>query len=1184
MERMDLHQREKSMVYVKKITSKGFKSYGNRTVSVKLSQNFTCIVGPNGSGKSNIIDAVSFVLGRLSTKSMRAVVLADLIFTGSKKMNPAKYAEVSLYLDNSDNRLPFDRKEVIISRSVDTSGKSVYRVNRKRETRTYVLDILSQVGIFPEGHNIIMQGDITRFIKMSSWERRGVIEEISGIAEYNERRERGDRELAKAEDNIARVELVLNEVEKQMIRLEAEKSDALRYKFLKEEIYKCKGWLYKGELKKAQKTLQKIAENIQKNKIEIQECNQEISDIVLKIAQKEENFDLINSEIEKLGEEKHISISREIERFRGELRTIEQGLTFLRDQKQQVETRREDEERELEENKLQIKENSERIETLNTEKAALDKRILELKQEYQEHVSVLSETGLETLEKVSQELDQRKDEFFSVEAQLDILKSRIETSQKAREELEGELHSLGLQKEQTTGDIEALEKVLKETGEKTNTAARTFESLEEERKTCKRDLSQVDKDFLQKRSESIKLHSKLQAFKEDQRAAPYKAVAAILKAKERIGGIYGTISQLGQTETQYQTALEVAAGSRIHNIVVDTTETAKRCIQYLKELKAGRATFLPLDRIQRKSLPDLSEKGVVDYAVNLVEFDPKFRSAFENVFSDTLVVENLDVDLKGKRLVTLEGDIFERGGAITGGHYFKRKYSSVFLISEDEKQFRSVQEELALLKERRKTIIERLSVIEPELQEIYDEKLRLEERFPALKRELERARNREAEIITSIHEREKKVVSISEQLGSGMEEITSNTEKKEELETRIGILEREKEEISLPLKKDELEKIEKDLESLREHRSEVDSEKVQTESRLQYIKADIDRIKATIAEIIPHITEVEQEIESKRKEKEDVERELQEKIQDEETFDEKIRNLRAERTRIRDEVSDLRQEKENFQKKVYTCESALNLLENQKEQLEASIDELRDLGTQYPVEGEYDDLKELKFKIKQMEREKERLEPINMRAVEEFAEVQLRFIELKTRIDKLYQERQSVLDFIAEVESQKKTVFFETYYNVAENFSRIFAELSPGGSGSLILENEEDPFEGGLEIEASPKGKELKRVEAMSGGEKALTALAFVFAVQQYKPAPFYFFDEIDAHLDDENLARVAELIKGASRNTQFIVITLRDVMMATADLLYGVSMKDDISKIVSVELEKIAEYKEPQEADVVMI
>ena len=1167
------------MVHITKVTTKGFKSYGNRIISVKLSQNFTCIVGPNGSGKSNIIDAVSFVLGRLSTKSMRATVLSDLIFTGSKKMNPAKYAEVSIYLDNTDNMLPFDRKEVIISRSVDASGKSVYRVNRKRETRTYVLDVLSQVGIFPEGHNIIMQGDITRFIKMSSWERRGVIEEISGIAEYNERRERGDRELAKAEDNIARVELVLNEVEKQMNRLEAEKSDALRYQFLKDEIYKFKGWLYKGELKNAQGKLQKTVEKVEKNKGEVEESNQKISDTVSKIDQKEKNFDLINSEIEKLGEEKHLSISREIERLRGEVKTIEQGLSFLEERKRQIETRKQNGERELEKNREQIQKESERIELLEGQRTQLDSQILKLKQEYQKHVSVLSETGLENLEKISQELDERKDEFFSLEAHIDILENTIENLHRTRKELETERESLNAQKENLENEVLNLEKLLVDTEQNINTVTEQFISLEEERKTLKENLSRIDTDLLTKRSESIRLHSKLQAFKEDQRASPYKAVNTILQAKDKIGGIFGTISQLGQTEAQYQTALEVAAGSRIHNVVVDTTETAKKCIQYLKACRAGRATFLPLDRMQTRSYPQVLKEGVIDYAINLVDFDKKFQSAFENVFSDTLVVKNLEVDIKGKRLVTLEGDIFERGGAITGGHYFKRKFSSAFLISEDEKQFRTVQEELQMLKEKRKKTTQQLSVIEPELQTTYDEKIKLEERLPSLKKEFDRVRKEKDTILSDIEEKENRISSILKTVTDKNEELSADVQKKKELEEKIDILEKEKEEISKPLKQDELERIEGELELLRTHRGDTDSEKVQAQSRLQFLEEDIERIEAALTEILPQIVDLNTQVESKRKEKEGIEKELRERIQDEESFDEKIRNLRADRSRIRDEISNLRETKETLQKKVYECESALNLLENQKTQLEEEIEELRDLGAQYPVEGEYEDLKELKFKIKQMEREKEQLEPINMRAVEEFAEVQLRFIELKTRIDKLYLERQSILDFIAEVESQKKSVFLETFFEVAENFSRIFAELSPGGSGSLLLEEEEDPFEGGLDIEASPQGKELKRVEAMSGGEKALTALAFVFAVQQYKPAPFYFFDEIDAHLDDENLTRVAELIKRASENTQFIVITLRDVMMATADLLYGVSMKEGVSKIVSVELEKIAEYKEPEEA-----
>lgn len=1166
------------MVYIKKITTKGFKSYGNRIVSVTLSKNFTCIVGPNGSGKSNIIDAVSFVLGRLSTKSMRAVVLSDLIFTGSKKMNPAKYAEVSLYLDNSDNALPFDRKEVIISRSVDASGKSVYRVNRKRETRTYVLDILSHVSVFPEGHNIIMQGDITRFIKMSSWERRGVIEEISGIAEYNERRERGDRELAKAEDNIARVELVLKEVEKQMDRLDAEKSDALRYQFLKDEIYTCKGWLYKGELKNAQKTLQKTCDSIQSNKTEIGECSQKISDIVLKIEQKDENFDLINSEIEKLGEEKHVSITREIERLRGEVKTIEQGIAFLEERKNQVMTQKQKEEKILDENRKQIQKESERITILENRKKELTADISRLKEEYQKQVSVLSETGLENLERVTKELDEKKDAFFSLEAKIDILESGINGLREAKKELEAEIQSLQSQKKEVTEEIETVCRSLKETEKRITSAAEAFASREGERKELKRELSQVDTDLLQKRSESIRLHSKLQAFKEDQRASPYKAVNTILEAKDKIGGIFGTISQLGQTEAQYQTALEVAAGSRIHNVVVDTTETAKRCIHYLKQVKAGRATFLPLDRMKGRSFPDVSREGVIDYAINLVQFDPRFRAAFEDVFSDTLVVKNLDVDLRGKRLVTLEGDVFERGGAMTGGHYFKRKFSSAFLISEDQKKFKAVQEELKLLKRRREKITERLSVIEPEMQEIYDEKLKLEERLPSLKKELERVKRAEAAVRSGLEGREEKVSSVLEGLEKKKDELSNTTREKEELETKIAVLGKEKEEISKPLRQDELERIETELESLRTQVSDTDAEKVQAESRLQFLKEDSERIEAVITEMLPRIEDIENKVESRLKEKKAIDEELNKRLKDEASFDEKIRELRDKRSTIREEISRLRQEKENLQKKVYKGESALNLLENQRTQLDTTIDELRDLSAQYPVEGEYEDLKELKFKIKQMEREKERLEPINMRAVEEFEEVQLRFIELKTRVDKLYQERQSILDFIAEVESQKKTVFFETFFNVAENFARIFAELSPGGSGSLILENEEEPFEGGLEIEASPQGKELKRVEAMSGGEKALTALAFVFAVQQYKPAPFYVFDEIDAHLDDENAARVADLIKKASENTQFIVITLRDVVMAAADLLYGVSMKEQVSKIVSVELEKIAEYKEPQE------
>ncbi|MBU7033283.1 MAG: AAA family ATPase, partial [Theionarchaea archaeon] len=525
------------------------------------------------------------------------------------------------------------------------------------------------------------------------------------------------------------------------------------------------------------------------------------------------------------------------------------------------------------------------------------------------------------------------------------------------------------------------------------------------------------------------------------------------------------------------------------------------------------------------------------------------------------------------------GDIYERGGAVTGGHYFKRKFSSAFILSEDQEQFKKIQEELTSLKIRKEALQDRLSIITPDLQDLYDEKIKLEERLPSLQREFNRLSREEEETTGEVADIERELFTVEKNLEDRRNELSTSITEKEILHTTIEHLEEEKDKISGPLRQDELVRIESELEAIRNELKDVEQEITQTTSTLAYIQEDIQKRGKDIEAFIPRLEEMEKTIAAKNEEHHTITETLKIRIQEEESFDEKIRDLRVQRTGIKDSISRLRKDKEDLQKKMFKCESALHVLEAQKVQLEEQAKELRELVIQYPVEGEYEDLKELKFRIKQMEREKEGLEPINMRAVEEFEEVQERFITLKTRIDKLYKERESILEFIAEVESQKKTVFLEAYWKVAENFARIFAELSPGGSGSLLLEDQEDPFSGGLDIEASPQGKELKRVEAMSGGEKALTALAFVFSVQQYKPAPFYVFDEIDAHLDDENVARVAALIKRASETTQFIVITLRDVMMASADILYGVSMREGISKIVSVELERIAEYKQPEEA-----
>jgi chromosome segregation protein len=826
---------------ITKISLQGFKSFRKRA-SVPLFPGFNIFCGPNGVGKSNILDAVAFALGGTSTKALRAGRLHELIYHGNGNISPSDYASVTLWLDNSDKIFPYETEEVAVKRKINKKGLSVFKINGKTTTREKILELLSAAQLHPDGYNIIMQGDVSQVIEMTPQERRNIIDEISGIAQYNEKKEKAQKNLDKVEEKLKEVEIILTERLERLQELEMDRNTAIKYKEL-----------------------------------------------------------------------------------RGKLQTLEASLAHKKYQIELQKFNRMEEE---------IKANEEEILNLEEEIKKLEKD-LDLKEKRREEITDTifirtREAGIrEEIENIKNKILRNKD--------------RIESDQREIERLNRMIEKLG-----------AIQQI---------------------------------------RPEMFK-----------------RGVKAVLDLKKL--GVHGTITQLVKVPEEYRVVIEVAGGSRLQNLVVNDTKIATDCINFLKKKKIGRATFLPLNRIKPRILKQdqkslLKKPGVIGLLSDLIKFNSKYAPAIKFMFGDTIVVENLGVARRlgiGRvRMVTLDGDLAEKSGAMIGGYYRKKE-----------------------------------------------------------------------EIVGGA--------------GVDTEEYERN---KKELEEEINFL------------NIEIDQLNKKLEGLEKSKEEESKEVL-----------DLEEERKTIDEEL-----VDMRVQKKDK------LELRENLQN------KINRFKINSAKKEAEVNNLKLEAEKYESVEY-------------------VDEKPDA---------------LEFQIQQATSVLNSLGLVNMKAIEEYDAFKGEFDELKMKYDKIRKEKQAITDMIENIEGRRKEVFYECLRGIDKNFRVVFKEIA-NGTASLELENPLD-IESGLLIQANPAGKNLLNIDAMSGGEKALTALAFLFAVQKYKPAPFYVLDEVDAFLDKANTKRIVEMIKKLSEKEQFIVITHNDYTIKQADRVYGVSMESGESKILGLEL-----------------
>lgn len=1153
----------------------GFKSFGKRT-ELLFEDGFNCVVGPNGAGKSNILDSLCFVLGKRSSKELRAEKASNLIYNGGKTKNPARMAEVSIVFDNSKRVFPVPEDTVKLTRLVNQEGLSRYKINGRTKTRQEVLELLSAARINPDGYNIILQGDIVRLVEMGSVERRQIVEEIAGISVYEEKKLQALNELAKVDEKLNEAAITLRERKSRLDELKNERDQALRHKELSDRIRQCKASYCRKQLDKKNSACSELEQKSQKHKDRLSKLQSDVARYREKIAKCRDAIQQINMEIEAKGEVGHVQLQKEIEQLRVGIEANKQRINSCNNEIGRIQQRREQLAKSVEELDAKIAELSRQSASLADRRnfveqqiADLDKKIAEFRKKHQldhdaeldrqvEELDRQAEEKMKQLQGLREQQQSLLREKDKVEFQLQTIDSQISKVLELEQQHKEEISALKKKKEQFKKVVLELNDLLNKDSEQAG------------------QLAQAKQEVQRLEEERAKLEVKQAGIKEH--VASDVAVQKILENRGKIGEVYGTVAELGQADAKYSLALEVAAANKINSIVVEDDQTAARAIKFLKQGRFGIATFLPLNKIKAQQVRQetrdvLKQPGVLGLATDLVEFDPKFRDVFGHVFGNTVVVSSIDVARRvgvGKvRMVTLDGDLCELSGAMTGGH--RHKKTGAFKDKEVAKALDSVRARLenfagtiARLEEARRQNEEKISCLRELKAGLEGEIIKTEKSFHLDSSDLEASRNYKEELKKKLKGIEGQLLAIEDLVVGETQALTRLKIRRQELKNRIM-------ELRNP-------RLLAELAAYEQKRKEFLEEQMGIVAELKNLEAQSTGVfckeKENIAKIL---ADLEKEAEAFRSEIRDVnklieqqQRELAGKEEEQQKVQSQFKSLFDRQKKLQEEIAGYEQAVLGFEESARKEELSLNAYSIEIARVKAEIAGLEAEFSQYAgVELVDKPEEQLRKELEEFERLLITIGNVNLRALDIYDAAEQEYVGLVKKKEVLVNEKNEVLKLMNEIEASKKDLFMRTLNVLNNQFKRFFSALSTKGEAYLELENPEQPFEGGLGIKVKLTGNKFLDIRSLSGGEKTMTALAFLFAIQEHEPAAFYVLDEVDAALDKENSSKLAKLVRDYCRKAQYIVISHNDNVIAEADTLYGVSMDSErgLSNVVSLKV-----------------
>ncbi|HMA84032.1 MAG TPA: chromosome segregation protein SMC, partial [Candidatus Thermoplasmatota archaeon] len=1138
-------------------------------------------------GKSNIADAILFVLGPKSSKIMRADRLTDLIFNGGKKQkNPAKHCKVSLLFDNKQRKLPVNSNEVLFTRMIKraplkdnpTNYYTYYYINEKSSSYSEFMEILLHARISGDGYNIVKQGDVTSIIEMGNVDRRRIIDEIAGISHFDNDIKKAENEKEETDTNMDRIQIILREIDAQLKQLKNDRDEAYRYKELQEKLEQNKAKL--GEKKKIEinQQLAEINQQIRSYKEEQNTLTEKSNTIKTQLKEKQKELKEIENHIADVGGEEVNDIKKQIDSLREEeIKTVER-INYAKDEIHDLKEDLKTQEKRLDQINTDLSETEQNHEKITEKIEDLTQQITEKETVYKELKDRIAQSDdqsidlskeiaelRETFENTTNNLHEKKLSLQRLSEQLNSLDETIADLQETKTTYEFELKDIQWQ----------LSERKKAHGEQRKQRKKLEQNLFEKKKQQAEltgQLNDVDNQIRSLQQQKSKLEAEYEAISSVHQKYN-RAVNQILNARDtkQLQGVHGTIAELAQVEPAYKTAMAIAAGGRMQSIIVEDDQAAAKAIHYLQKRHLGRATFLPLNKMiagkpRGKALMTVKDEHAHGFAIDLINFQNEYRGAFWYVFGDTIVVDSLKDARRmmgGVRLVDLQGSLIEASGAMKGG---SKPKTQIAFGEADRTKLDEVSNELRNALTHQEQLQQHIQQLKQEITDIENE---LGTMDPASVSEHE---------LQDISVRKKtfqtKKEKVSNQLQGKQDEYEALTQEKNKLTEKITTLQETLE--SLDEQKQQkgkrlLSKTSKEdaqqARNLEDTIAELKDNKFSLNADLQGITKQKELLEQQQQERSEKITEIKDEIKQHQtdrtnltKKREEFTEQIQTLQQVQEQMSDKIKGFTTKRDAIYKDTVDLEHQLDKITTRVESYYDLVSRAKYRLPTLEEALKEINDQLEVYDVTVDTNNLPpvdSLKHSIQLVEENMRELEPVNMRALEEYDHQLNRKQKLDEDIKHLQDQRYKLINLVDEITKKKEEKFYNVYHEINKNLKELYPELSEGGEAELKLDNPDDLFDSGLTIKARPRGKKVLLLSALSGGEKSIASLAFIFAIQQYDPSPFYVLDEVDMFLDGVNAENVSRMVKQNALDSQFIMVSLRKIALKEADHVYGVTMQD---------------------------
>lgn len=1188
-------------MHLKKLEIQGFKSFPEYTL-IEFDKGMTAIVGPNGSGKSNVTDAIRWVLGEQSVKTLRGSKMEDVIFNGTQAKRAMNFAEVSMTLDNSDGILPVEYYEVQVTRRLYRSGESEYQINHVNCRMKDIQQLFMDTGLGKDGYSIIGQGRVDDILSTKSEDRRKVLEEASGIVKFKSRKDEAERKLASSEQNLVRINDILEELNHQIGPLADQAEKAKRYHVLYDEWKKD--------------DIAVILHMIDRNKVFLDASADERQSLANAIKSQEDLVLQIRAENRELTE-RSASLEEELENTRQErsdltekIHEINNQMVLLKERHDQLKLKIQaaegsDEERVAEVSRLstEIEHNQSQLENWSQEKANLTNELSVVETSYQALMDKLADSQAKQSELrkkidiLTNEIFEAREAVSSLSGDLMVKEARIKSLSEDRMLMISERDEAKKKRDQADEDLKA---GLKFAAEQASALSEKQEMVAQERQKAKTfDAELETKQRLLDRVEfSIKTLEDLEKSREGYQESVRRLLNSTDSRPELSKLVIGVLGELVQVEKEYETAIEIALGNAMHNVVTQNDRDASRLIDHLKENHLGRVTFLPIDSIRPRLLEDnllrdaKRSVGYIGLASELIKTRPELHDIIENLLGRIVVVDTLEHGIAMAkasryvyRVVSLAGDVVNPGGSLTGGS-INKKSSNLLSRSRELEDFR----------EKKKLLIREISKMEAQRQdfdlrikELAREELEMEEKLQNASLD----RIRVESVFTTADEDYKKTLERITSVEQELERISAAklTSSSDLEESKQVIAEREdevaemKEKLNSSSEKDEqeqsdLERMRAQISDLRVRVESVNGSIAQTQERIRMFENekqknldDQERLKQESAQARLDAEAIKKDFETQANFKEGL------KLEDEK-FEQKIRAIVLEKEELEGKLTGFIDKVTAASSKLSQLQSEQTRLESKLERYEIEVDECKNrLWENHELT--YDNAQEYRMEIENLNAMNKRLSElraqikeigsVNVDAVEEYQQISERYEFMCTQRDDIEKAKADLMKVIDDLISEMKQQFLTHFAQINENFKTVFADLFNGGTAEILLENEEDVLNCGIDIKAQPPGKKLQSLSLLSGGERCLTAIALLFAILQLRPSPFCVLDEVEAALDDANVNRFTDFVRRYCVRSQFIMVTHRKGTMEACDRMYGVTMQErGISKILSMRLSEV--------------